>query len=69
MFNGDTEKVSIVEVSSTEAFRMLDAGYVDVLSGIRRVSSEDLKERSTGTGYHFSQPTFYDGLMFGGKPA
>ena len=60
--------VDYVDLSEVEAFEALANGSVDLLSGVLSISPEyDIKEPSTGHGYDFSAPIYYDGLTFGGQ--
>ena len=69
MFNGVTSSVHYTVLPATDRFIALAEGQVDVLSRITTVTlSRDVNETSSGVGFSFSQPDFYDGLSFGGIP-
>jgi ABC-type amino acid transport substrate-binding protein len=60
--------VEFSDLSESERFVKLQNGDVDVLSRITVATLQaDVLEPSTGVGFSFSQPTFYDGLAFGGE--
>ena len=66
---GAGDKVEFTDASTTERFQLLLDGDVDVLSRITTATlSRDVQEASTGVGFAFTQPTFYDGMTFGGIP-
>lgn len=66
---GDPKMVEFTDVSTTERFINLQNGDVDILSRITTVTLiRDVNEPTTGTGFSFSRPSFYDGLTFGGVP-
>jgi ABC-type amino acid transport substrate-binding protein len=61
-------EVEFSDLSESERFVKLQNGDVDVLSRITVATLQaDVLEPSTGVGFSFSQPTFYDGLAFGGE--
>jgi ABC-type amino acid transport substrate-binding protein len=61
-------KVVFSDLTEAERFVKLQNGDVDVLSRITVATLEgDVLEPSTGVGFSYSQPTFYDGLAFGGE--
>lgn len=69
IFDGETETIVYTDLPASERFEALDNGNVDVLSRLTTVTlSRDINEPSTGVGFSFSQPYFYDGLTFGGIP-
>ena len=69
IFDGVTNTVRFTSLSATDRFIALQQGDVDVLSRITTVTLErDVLEPSTGQGFSFAQPNFYDGLSFGGIP-
>ena len=69
LFDGVDNTVVFSDLSATERFQALEAGDVDVLSRLTTDNLErDVLEPSTGVGFSFSQPDFYDGLTFGGIP-
>ena len=58
---GDPDKVSFVEMNSTvHAFSMLAEGNVDVVAGARVTLQNSHREPSTGQGFAFSSPYYYD---------
>ena len=66
LFNGDKTKVAFIHLDSTERFGALADGTVDVLSRKTTATlSRDMMESSTGVGFSFSSPNFYDGMAFG----
>jgi ABC-type amino acid transport substrate-binding protein len=63
IFGDDGNQVNFIHLTTTERFQALQNGTVDVLSRITTVTlNRDVLERVT-----FSQPTFYDAILFGGK--
>jgi general L-amino acid transport system substrate-binding protein len=71
LFNGETETIEYTDLSASERFIALNDGRVDLLSRLTTVTLErDVNEpsSSTGSGFTFSQPNFYDGMTFGGIP-
>jgi general L-amino acid transport system substrate-binding protein len=69
IFNGNTDAVEYTDLSASDRFIALAEGEVDVLSRLTTVTLErDILEPSAGVGFTFSQPNFYDGLIFGGIP-
>ena len=70
IFDGELEnKVEFADLSNADAFSSLANGDVDVLSRITTANLErDVMERDTGVGFSFTQPTFYDGMTFAGRP-
>mmetsp|Transcript_27691 Transcript_27691/g.45790 ORF Transcript_27691/g.45790 Transcript_27691/m.45790 type:complete len:526 (+) Transcript_27691:94-1671(+) len=69
IFDGVTNTVRFTSLSATDRFGALQQGDVDVLSRITTVTlARDVLEPSTGQGFSFAQPNFYDGLSFGGIP-
>jgi len=69
IFDGVTSSVVYSVLPATDRFVALATGQVDVLSRITTVTlSRDVNEPSSGVGFSFSQPDFYDGLSFGGIP-
>ena len=69
IFEGETDTVEYTDLSASDRFLTLAEGDVDVLSRLTTVTVErDILEPSTGVGFAFSQPNFYDGLTFGGIP-
>jgi general L-amino acid transport system substrate-binding protein len=68
IFGELSDKVVFTDLSGAERFERLQNGDVDVLSRITTANLErDVLEPSTGVGFSFSLPTFYDGLTFGGQ--
>jgi ABC-type amino acid transport substrate-binding protein len=60
IFDGDPDRVNYIDLSSSERFEALQNGTVDVLSRITTVTpNRDIL-------YTFSQPTFFDTVLFGG---
>jgi general L-amino acid transport system substrate-binding protein len=69
LFDGDHTKVIFTDLPASVRFFELQQGAVDVLSRITTVTLErDVREPNVGVGFSFSQPTFYDGMTFGGVP-
>jgi ABC-type amino acid transport substrate-binding protein len=69
IFHGSKTNVTFVKLTADERFGALHEKRVDVLSRITTVTlARDVLEASTRTGFSFSQPTFYDGVRFGGEP-
>jgi ABC-type amino acid transport substrate-binding protein len=69
IFNGETNTVEYTDLSASVRFQALEQGDVDVLSRLTTDTLHgDVREPTTGTGFAFSQPDFYDGLTFGGIP-
>ena len=69
MFNGETNNIVYVEVDAKDRFISLKTGQVDLLSGSTTFSlTHDVKESTSGAGFSFTQPYFYNGLSFGGIP-
>jgi ABC-type amino acid transport substrate-binding protein len=67
IFQGSTTNVTFENLTADERFGALRDNRVDVLSRITTVTlTRDVLEDSTRTGFSFSQPTFYDGVRFGG---
>lgn len=66
---GGVVQVEYVDLLSSERFSALARGDVDVLSRITtRTYSREVKEPTTGIGFEYSMPYFYDGMSFGGVP-
>ena len=58
---GSVDNVEYVDVSNaTRRFSFLQTGRVDVIAGEHVTLQKDFRERSTGVGYAFSPPTFFD---------
>ena len=59
---GSVDNILYVDVSTnaTQRFSLLQAGHVDVIAGERVTLQKDVHERSTGVGYAFSTPTYFD---------
>jgi hypothetical protein len=53
-------------VSIENAFLKLDSGDLDILAGVPSSMRADVRELASNSGFSFSQPTYYDGLTFGG---
>jgi len=69
IFDGVTSSVVYSVLPATDRFIALAEGQVDVLSRITTLTLErDVNEPTSGVGFSFSQPDFYDGLSFGGIP-
>jgi ABC-type amino acid transport substrate-binding protein len=69
IFDGSPNMVEFTDLSARERFRALNEGAVDVLSRITTITMpRDVYEQSSGSGFTFSQPNFYDGVRFGGIP-
>jgi hypothetical protein len=73
IFNGITNTVVYVVLTSGERFIKLARGEVDMLSRLTTVTLDrDVSEPTTCVdkcvGFSFSQPDFYDGVSFGGIP-
>ena len=69
LFSGQfSGAVEYIDLADGDAFESLADGTIDLLSGGFAVSPElDFMEPSTGLGFTFSSPIYYDGLAFGGK--
>ena len=69
IFDGDGTKVIFIDLAASERFQSLQNGEVDLLSRLTTVTLErDVLESTTGVGFSFTQPNFFDGLSFGGIP-
>ena len=70
LFDGFGGEVQFVPISADEdeeiAYEKLNTQDVDVVIGMTHTFRYDTAETTTGTGYAFSQPIYYDGLTFGG---
>ena len=68
IFDGRTRgTVRYENLEVSERFQALADGTVDVLSRITTANLErEVRESSTGIGFDFSAPNFYDGLLFAG---
>ena len=67
IFDGVTDTVEYTDLDASERFLALQNGEVDVLSRLTTVTlSRDIREPTAETGFSFTQPNFYDGLLFGG---
>ena len=68
LFDGVTN-VEFVTLTSLQRFTALQNGNVDVLCRVTTATaSRDVFLPEVGTGFTFTQTTFYDGLAFGGVP-
>ncbi|KAL7553938.1 hypothetical protein ACHAWF_018683 [Thalassiosira exigua] len=62
---GDPDKVVLIPVTSATRFIQLNDGEVDLLvKGDTHTVEREVRERTTGAGFTFSTPYFYDGLAF-----
>jgi general L-amino acid transport system substrate-binding protein len=69
IFDGDGTKVNFTDLPTSERFHSLHNGEIDLLARLVTVTlSRDVLEPSTQVGFSFTQPTFFDGLSFGGIP-
>lgn len=69
IFNGAADDVDFRVVPGRERFEQLASGSVDLLSRITTWTLErDVMEATTGMGFSFAQPNYYDGQNVGGKP-
>lgn len=69
IFDGPTDNVVYVDLPASSRFEYINDGIVDVLSRITtHTLDRDVKEPTTGQGFSFTVPNFYDGLRFGGIP-
>ena len=69
IFDGIYSTIVFVDLPATERFHALQSGDVDLLSRITTLTLQrDVKEPTTGEGFEFTSPIFYDGLTFGGIP-
>jgi len=69
IFDGVTDSVIYVDLPATERWTQLASGEVDVLSRVTTWTFDrDVKEETSGVGFSFSQPDFYDGLTYSGIP-
>ena len=58
-----------MDLESFDKMKRFENGEVDVMGSSSTVDLElDVLEPSTGVGKSFSQPIFYDGLTFAGRP-
>ncbi|CAB9524429.1 extracellular solute-binding protein [Seminavis robusta] len=63
LFQGQPNKIQFVEVEKPEhGFALLASGAIDVLAGVTSSLQNRVKEPSTGLGYSFSVPYFYDSV-------
>lgn len=61
--------IRYVDLDAQERFSALVDGTVDVLSRLTTVNLQrDVLEATTGVGFDFTVPNYYDGLSFGGVP-
>ncbi|CAB9521716.1 extracellular solute-binding protein [Seminavis robusta] len=61
LFAGDSSRVVFVEVQDmTDAYGALANGSVDVVAGARVTLQAGIQEPTTGLGYKFSSPYYYD---------
>lgn len=69
IFDGVSDTVEYTDLAASERFQALQDGTVDVLSRLTTVTLQrDVMEPNANAGFSFSQPNFYDGLIFGGIP-
>jgi ABC-type amino acid transport substrate-binding protein len=69
IFDGSFSTIVYVDLLATDRFLALANGEIDLLSRITTVTLErDVQEPTTGEGFTFSLPVFYDHLAFGGIP-
>jgi hypothetical protein len=67
IFSGDPTRVIFVRLSSAQRFNGLATGEVDVLSrATTHTLARDILEPTSQVGFTFSDPTYYDGLTYGG---
>jgi len=68
LFDGKVA-VSFKPLDPPERFKALDSGAVDILASVTtRTLERDVNEPTTGKGYTFSFPNFYDSIRFAGIP-
>lgn len=61
LFQGDTLAVVFVELKSpTSGYQLLASGDLDILAGATWNLQNDVREPTTGIGFAFSQPYFYN---------
>lgn len=69
IFNGVSDDVDFRVVPASERFLALANGDVDILSQITTWTFQrDVFEPTSGVGFSFTQPDFYDGVAVGGIP-
>jgi len=65
---GDPDKVEEVIVTGSDRFEKLHGGDVDLLLyGDTYTIEREVREKTTGSGFTFSTPYFYDGLTYYGE--
>ncbi|CAB9502616.1 extracellular solute-binding protein [Seminavis robusta] len=61
LFQGQPNNIQFIEVEEPEdGFALLASGEIDVLAGVTSSLQNRVKEPTTGLGYSFSAPYFYD---------
>lgn len=66
---GEEYKIEVIDVSSLTRFTALAGREIDLLMwGDTHTMERDFDEKATGDGFQFTDPFFYDGLGFAGKP-
>ena len=66
---GEGYKIEVNDVSSLTRFTALAGREIDLLMwGDTHTMERDFDEKATGDGFQFTDPFFYDGLGFAGKP-
>ena len=65
---GDTSKLTLVELTDTDRWTRLQNNEVDVVMRSTHTAERDVHEPTTGVGFTFSTPYYYDALTVGGKP-
>ena len=66
---GEEYKIEVIDVSSLTRFTALAGREIDLLMwGDTHTMERDFDEKATRMGFQFSDPFFYDGLGFAGKP-
>lgn len=69
IFNGVSDDIDYRVLPAVDRFTALANGNVDILSRTTTWNIErDVEEATTGIGFSFSQPNFYDGVAVGGVP-
>ena len=69
IFDGPVDNIVFVDLLASNRFEYLARGTVDVLSRFTTHTLErDVDEPTTGMGFSFTVPNYYDGLRFGGIP-
>jgi general L-amino acid transport system substrate-binding protein len=65
---GNSSKIELVPTTDADRFEVLSRRRIDVLIRITTsTTSRAIREPTTGDGFAFSSPYYYDGLTFGGS--